>query len=309
MKIINIKHLAYFIELSKTLNFSLAAQKLGISQPTLTQALKKAEADLGVDLFERDGRKLKITEYGRIFLDSCGYITDLYDDTLRRIDDLKYGRTGSIRIGIAPSRAPFTIPNALKQFRRIYPDVRLDISEMLTANIEKNVENGLLDLGVLVVYDSKNVRIEYLPIETENIIIAVHHDLLPDKLRLSGSENAVAKADLNDFTDIPFVLLGEDQLIVSQFKDLCTEKNVPINCVARCRNVETSLATANAGIGATLVTSTGMDYYHSAFPELRYFDVSDDVLDRSICVIHRKNQYIDPPLQKLMEIILHKGDR
>lgn len=306
MKIINIKHLAYFIELSKTLNFSLAAQKLGISQPTLTQALKKAEADLGVDLFERDGRKLKITEYGRIFLDFCGYITDLYDDTLRRIDDLKYGRTGSIRIGIAPSRAPFTIPNALKQFRRIYPDVRLDISEMLTANIEKNVENGLLDLGVLVTYESRNARIEYLPIETENVIIAVHHDLLSESFPAASSDCAVVKADLKAFSGIPFVLLGEDQLIVSQFKDLCAEKNVSINCVARCRNVETSLAMANTGVGATLVTSTGMDYYRSAFPELRYFDVSEDGLARSVCVIHRKNQYIDPPLQKLIDIIKQK---
>ncbi len=102
------------------------------------------------------------------------------------------------------------------------------------------------------------------------------------------------------------MLLGEDQLIVSQFKHLCAEKNIPINCVARCRNVETSLSTANAGIGATLVTSTGMDYYCSAFPDLKYFDVSDDVLNRSVCVIHRKNQYISPPLQKLMEIILNK---
>ena len=299
----NIKQMDYFLELSRTLNFSVAAQKLGISQPTLTQVLKKAETDLGVILFEREGRELKVTEYGKLFLDACGYISEIYHDAVKRIDELKHGRTGTLRVDIAPSRAPFTLPDSLSRFRTAYPDVCVEITEQLTADIEKNVENGIADLGILVMQGEENPRLTCIPIGTERILIAAHRALVPGLLPASAETPTVATAALTAFVDVPFVLLGEDQLIVSQFRAYSREVGFDVNCVSRCRNIETSLSLANAGIGATLVTSTGMDYYRTAFPELRYFDAFDGALTRRVCLVYRKKQFVSEPCRKLIEII------
>ena len=303
----NIRHMEYLLELSRTLNFSAAAQKLGISQPTLTQALKKTETNLDVILFEREDRELKITEYGKVFLDACLYISDIYRDTVKKIDEMKHGRTGSIRVDIAPSRAPFTLPAALGRFRAFYPDVCVEITERLTADIEKNVETGLADLGILVVQEEENPRLTYIPIETERILIAAHRALVPEIPPAPAGDPAVETAPLAAFARVPFILLGEDQLIVSQFSAYSQKAGFDVNCVSRCRNIETSLSLANAGIGATLVTSTGMEYYRSAFPELRYFDAFGGTLTRQACLIYRKKQFVSEPCRKLIELLTEQN--
>lgn len=298
--------MAYFLELAQTLNFSNAAQKLGISQPTLTQALKKAESDLGVELFERDGRELRLSPYGRVFLKTCGYITEMYGDTLQKLNDMKHGCTGSIRVGIAPSRAPYTVPPVLSAFREVYPGVRVEISEMLTADIRNNVENGIIDIGVLVMQEPAEGRITCLPLENEQIAVACKPSLLPEGAG-TPEDNGIFRAELSMFANVPFVLLGDEQLIVSQFRALCAGAHVNLNCVARCKNIETSLALAEAGIGATLVTNTGMDYYRSAFPGLQYYNIAEKTLGRNVYLIYRKNQFIDPPMQYLIELLSKKG--
>ena len=305
VRLINIKQMEYLLELARTQSFSAAAQKLGISQPTMTQALQKIESNLGVPLFEREGRELRLTEYGTIFLEAGSIISELYADAVKKIDDLRYGRSGTIRLHIAPSRAPFTLPDALVRFQARYPQVCVEISERLTSNIKKNVLSGTADLGVLVTQQTQMPELQCVPLERETILVAAHTSLLPSSLRAAAPERC-SDAAPSLFADVPFVLLGEDQMLVSQFRSFCERQGLEIRCVARCRNVETSLSLANAGLGATLVTSAGMDYYRSSFPGLRYFDVANGALDRSVCLIYRKNRFLNEAQQYLIKSITEK---
>lgn len=302
----NVKHLEYFSVLAEEGNVTRAAARIGISQPTLTQALQKVERELGVSLFEREGRDLRITPYGGIFLEAGGYITDVYANALKRIEDLRQGRTGTIRLHIAPSRAPFTLPGALRRFSAKYPDVCVEVAERLTAQILRNVETGEADIGVLVTKLAEDPRIEYVPLERESVLVAARRDLFDPGAGCRENAQGICSAPIEAFAGIPFVLLGEDQLLVSQFREYCAARGADIRCAMRCRNVETSLSLANAGLGATLVTSAGMAYYRSSFPNLRYYDVASGALTRDVCLIHRKRMFLNEAQRYLIESIKTK---
>ena len=301
----NIRHIAYLSELARCGSFSVAAQRLGIAQPTLTQALKKAELDLGVPLFERDGRELRVTQYGRVFLDAGAYITALYADAENKMEALRLGLTGSVRVAVAPSRAPYALPAVLARFKRLYPGVCVEVTERLTAGIDKDVANGLADLGILVAEVGANPRLNYLPLGEERILLAAPEELCPPGLA-NGEGEGPFEAPLSAFENVPFVLLGEDQPIEAQFSAYCRAHGLDPRPAARCRNIETALSLANAGIGAATVTSSGVAHYRTAFPRLKYFDPFGGALTRRLWLICRKNMVKGDPCEALITEILQE---
>lgn len=296
----------YFIRLSAEGSYSVAASKLGISQPTLTQAIKKIEQSLGVSLFDRNGKDFKINNYGKLFLETCKKVTGVYNDCVQNISDIGHGTTGVIKVGVAPSRAPGVMPSIIRNFREKYSETRIEIQERLTLGIEKSVESGELDIGILVVSEKNNPLLSYVPLTTEGILIAMKDSVMKQSKKLCSYDfsKGVASAPLRDFEDVPFILLGEDQPVVRQFRSACDENCIYINCVARCKNYDTSLAMANEGIGATVIPDDSTDYYKNLFPQLKLFFVSDVDFSRGLYLIHRKNMYINDPVKYFIDTVI-----
>lgn len=301
--------MAFFIALAEELNYSRAAVRLGVSQPTLTQTVQKLEKTLEAELFEKSGNRMALTAEGRIFLDACYRITSAYKDAVDDIDNLRRGIEGRINLGIAPSRSPYTLPGLLDSFQEEYPNVRIDVEELLTAETEEGLIGGRLDLGLSIVNGIKKPELEYIPAIRERVLIAASRKLLErcgvDEAAVSG--HRIVKCGLSLFSKVPFIMLGDEQFISSRFLALCAEEHVSPEIVARCKTVETGLALANSSRGAALVTSACTDYYSRIFPELRFFSVSEDKLDRSVYVMYRKEKALTGAEKRLIEIIKEKG--
>ena len=290
----------YFIRLAADENFSVAAKKLGITQPTLTTAIQKIESSLGVALFDRDGRSVQINEYGKMYLETCKKVTKLYNDCTSKIIDTENGTTGTIKIGIAPSRAPSIMPDIFSVFHKKYPDIRIEIQERLTLSIEKSVELGSVDLGIMVVREEKNPLLSFIPLTTEKILVAINKNSAKS---LPPYNSSFGNASIADFANLDFILLEENQLIVKQFRDACVSHDIDVNCIARCRNYDTSIALANAGIGAALITDSGIAYYHKIYPDLLFYSINDADLTRCLQLAYRKNMFLSEVLEYLIDII------
>lgn len=301
----NIRHMAYFIALVEEGNFSRAAVRLGISQPALTQTIQKLEQSLGAELFEKNPKGMTLTEEGKIFLSSCRKIIDIFDNTTMRIDNLRHGVAGTINLGMAPSRTPYTLPALLTSFDKQFPNVRINVCELLTAETEEGIVNGKLDLGLTIVNGIMKPDIEYTPIITEKVLIAMHAQMAANAgYSVSEKDSGkVRKADIKAFEGLPFILLGNNQLIASTFLAFCAKKKMVIEVAARCRTIETGLALANSGRGIALISSTSVDYYHKCFPDLRFFSVSDKELTRDVYIITRKEKSLSEAEQALITII------
>lgn len=144
-----LRHFRYFVAVAEALHFGRAARQLGISQPPLSQQIQALEAQLGVRLFNRTNRRVELSQAGRLFLDEARQVlaqADKAADVARRA---QAGELGELKVGFTSS-APFssTIPQAIHQFRRAFPDVQLTLLEMSSHEVVDRVAAGQVDVGL-----------------------------------------------------------------------------------------------------------------------------------------------------------------
>ena len=138
----DVTQLKYFIALAQTLNFSEAARRCGITQPSMSHSIVELEKQLGAPLFVRSRKGVTITEAGRELLPSALEMVDIAEKTAFRIHQMELGKTGSVSIS-ALTTSSAILSKCLKEFSRRYPDILTDItftsgrSEVLAMNEAK----------------------------------------------------------------------------------------------------------------------------------------------------------------------------
>src|SRR6266508_2404781 len=142
-----IHQLRYFVAVADEGNFSRAAAKVRVAQPSLSQQIRKLEAEIGQPLFDRLPRSVVLTEAGRCFLDYARQILASIGDARRCVDELKDAVTGKLAVGAIPTIAPYVLPELIGKFHKDYPEVTLELVEDVTDGITRRVETGELDVA------------------------------------------------------------------------------------------------------------------------------------------------------------------
>jgi len=143
-----IHQLRYFVAVADEGNFSRAAAKVRVAQPSLSQQIRKLEAEIGQPLFDRLPRSVVLTEAGRCLLDYARQILASIGDARRCVDELKGKVAGDVAVGAIPTIAPYVLPELVVTFQKHYPDVTLHVVEDVTAVITRRVEGGELDVAL-----------------------------------------------------------------------------------------------------------------------------------------------------------------
>lgn len=147
---LELRHLKYFITVADELHFGRAAERLGISQPPLSQQIHALETRLGAKLFERKGRGIVLSGAGSALLPRARAILTQTERAAESVARSQRGELGELHLGLMSS-GPFTVvvPRVLARFRERLPDVRLLIHEMATVQQIEALEQGLIDVGVI----------------------------------------------------------------------------------------------------------------------------------------------------------------
>ncbi len=145
-----LQQLHYIVALDDHRHFVRAASACFVSQPTLTMQLRKLEEELEVVLFDRSAHPVKPTETGRRMIAQARIILREAEQFRSLVDELHAGFSGTYRIGVIHTLAPYLLPLFLPRFAEAHPDVRLVIDERKTSRILKALRKGDLDLGILV---------------------------------------------------------------------------------------------------------------------------------------------------------------
>lgn len=146
----DIQHLKYFVAVATEGNFTRAAQKLYVSQPTISKMVRSIEEELGVILFDRSGKNVKLTDAGEIILAQAQNIIKSFQNLSSELDDLMQLKKGYIHIGLPPMIGSQFFPKVIHEFHREYPNILIQLVEDGAIKIEKAVYDGALDLGVVV---------------------------------------------------------------------------------------------------------------------------------------------------------------
>ena len=165
-------HLESFVEVARHGNVSRAADALYLTQPAITARLKSLEADLGVELFVRTHRGMKLSDAGRAFLPYAERTLATVDEGRQLIANLREGTTGALVIGAAPAVSTYVLPGVLRSFRARHPHVRLGVRTGHTEEVVEMVLRGEADLGIG--RPVQHPEVDLIPVFEDEMLLVVN---------------------------------------------------------------------------------------------------------------------------------------
>jgi DNA-binding transcriptional LysR family regulator len=138
-----------FLAVVREGSFNQAAGRVHLSQPTLSEHVAELERELGARLFLRHGRRISLTEAGRVFADYAARVLSTADNARQAVADLEGLRRGSLVVGASTTPGVYVLPQIVAAFRRRYPGVALSLRIANSRTIEERVRRHELDLGVV----------------------------------------------------------------------------------------------------------------------------------------------------------------
>lgn len=239
-----------FLAVAEHLHFRTAAEELGMSQPSLSQALATLEDGLGLLLVERSTRTVLVTPAGeqlRPYAQSAVSAMDAVADAAAGSGGPLFG---TLRIGVIPTAAPYLLPGLLPALARHFPDLRPRIVEDQTARLVDGLRSGAVDLAILAVpTDAPGVM--SIPLYTEAFAL-----LLPSDHELADRDDL----PLDVLVDLPLLMLDEGHCLRDQTMELCRRVSAPV--LGRGESRAASLATAvqcvAGGLGVTLAPESAV---------------------------------------------------
>lgn len=298
----------YVLMISKEKSITRAAQKLYISQPSLSLSLKSLEKELGIELFERKNGELRPTYAGKLFCDWASSVLYSRQQLSDKLADISQDLRHYIRIGISPHRSSIILPDILEDFCREAGNCDIQIVEEPTYILRQLLEEGELDFIVDVPHpDTLNYQSEILA--EEQILLAVPEkmaaEIPEDLIALKyGSNGETAFIEISERLDFPFILLTEKQVLGKIGRRILSDCGFLPKTTITCYNVETALTLVARGMGAAFAPDV-FCRKESSVSGIRLFFIEGYNETRKICLIYRKNQYQNKDL-KLMQDIFRK---
>lgn len=284
------RQLQYAVAVAELLNFRKAAERCYVSQPSLSAQLAELESALGVKLFDRDRRRVVVTDVGRTLLERARSVLretdDLFDAALRSADPF----TGNLRIGVIPTISPYLLPRLAGALRRIYPCLTIMWIEDKTRILAENLASGALDAAILATQPDPG-QFEYAVIGEDPFVLATPrgHPL--------GVKATPAKA--SELNGVNVLLLDDGHCFREQALAFCNKAKAS-ELEFRATSLSTLVQMVAGGAGVTLLPTLAVETETKrAKLAIRHF--ARPPPKRSIVLTWRKRFPLTMALQELSE--------
>ncbi|MGG6311998.1 LysR family transcriptional regulator [Paenibacillus macerans] len=290
-----LRQLQYTLQIAEEKNFSRAADKLHIAQPSLSQQLSKLEQELGVKLFQRNTSTVELTYAGASFIEHAQKIMDAVAQLRQEMDDISQLRAGRVVVGSMPITGSHLLPYVLPAFKENYPDIQVTLLEDTSLNLEKLTAGGGTDLSLLSL-PLQEPTLSYVPIGEEIIDLAVPQGHRLTKLP-GVMEHGVKLALLQEE---PFIVLKKGQGFRKLTVDLCRSAGFEPNVVFESNNIETVQSLVAAGMGITLVPRFIARAKRSELIPA-YLPLAEPVPSRTLVIAYRKGRYLSKAAEAFID--------
>jgi LysR family hydrogen peroxide-inducible transcriptional activator len=280
--------LRYFVAVARAGNFSRAAERCHVSQPSLSQQILKLERRLGQPLFSRLGRRAVLTDAGRMLLDRATLILAAVDDAERRLRAGDQIHSGRLAIGAIPTVAPYLLPPVLESFAKRCPQAELIVREDVTIHLVSAVVEGELDLAIVALPVSDE-HLHAEPLFAEPLLLAV-----PPGHALAGRRRVA----VGDLAGERFILLGEMHCLGEQVLNFCRAHECQPQIVCRSAQIATIQSLIALGQGVSILPE--MARACDGTGKLLYRPLADAGLRRTIAVISHRHYYQSPLAEEFL---------
>lgn len=259
------KEILYISTIAQCSSITKAAEKLFISQPSLTQALHRIEAEWGAELFLRGQGGLRLTEAGRIYLHAASQMADLYQQLQQEVSETSARMRGQMSLGITPFQGGILLPSFLSQYHKRFPEMKLSVVENTSAQLEQMILNGQIDLAVLH-SPVTDYRLGYDALYREDFYLAVP---------VFSKDHAAAEGEIPLITPRvlakqKLVMLSSSQRIRQIADSICLTAGIKPKIQFTTSNFMTALGLTARGLGATFIPKSFARFFAGSYP-VAYF--------------------------------------
>lgn len=305
------KKMDYVYNVYNERSFTKAAQKLYISQPCLSAAIKKIEDEIGQPLFERRYSSVKPTKIGLEYIETIEKIMKLENDFREKISEEKSLQYGSIVIGGSNYVSSHILPKIVNKFTELYPKIDISLIEAGSLELEKKLACEEVDI-VIDSFDDTEMIFESFPLLNEKILLAVpkvskcndtlkEYQILPESIFEETIDYKKVKSiSINAFKNEKFILLKNGHNMYKHAQNIFKKENFNPLVRFRLDQLLTSYSLTASGNGVCFVTDT----------MFRYYNFRDDVIlynvegsgNRTLYVLKKRNRHTTSAMKMFMQI-------
>lgn len=259
----DLRQLHYFTTLAETLNFHRAAERLNISQPPLTVAIRKLEDELGTPLFNRGPRGVSLTPAGEAALEAARATLSHADHVRHAVREGRLGERGRLHVGFVGSATYELLPRLIAAYRRRYPKVDLVLEEGASIDIVRKIRSHELDVGLVRLPLLELTELDTQVIETDELVVAV-----PTANPLAQRRSL----QLSQLAAEPFVLFTRISVMHAIIVMACHNAGFVPRVAQEATQVHTIMSLVQSGLGVALMPSKATRHVPEGVKLLRLAD-------------------------------------
>lgn len=283
-----LKKLNYFVTIVDQMSFSKAAEKLHISQPSLSKAMKNMESELGFQLIERNTRNISLTEAGEILYDRALHLLLEMEIVNKEMQEVKLVGKGEIRLGMIES-VKHWIPKVLSQYNKKFPEVNITLTEVLSGNDVKTSLRRYETHAIITNQLVKEIDIETIPLYNEKLVLVLHesHPLV--------ESDAIS---LNMLEKEPFIISTKGFQTREDILRAFTLEGATPTIKYEIERFETVLSLVRENLGIAIIPENYLQGPRDSV--IRSRTITSSVLERAVYLTYMKNRYISPSIQSFI---------
>jgi DNA-binding transcriptional LysR family regulator len=284
-----LRALRYFVEVVRQQSFTVAAERLFVTQPTISKMVKALEEEVGAPLLLRDGRQMVLTDEGRILFQRGQEVLAAHAQLQAELGDIGTLGRGELTIGTPPMGGPLLTP-AIAEFKRRYPKVELKLFEQGSRGIEAALMAGELELGGLL-----------LPVDAASFdVLPISRHLLWLVARGDSRWDGAQQVRLADLAAEPFIFYGESLALNDVVTRACRDAGFTPTIVARSSHWDFMAALVLAGLGIALLPALYCRRLDAAQFTCR--PVSEPEIPWEMAVGWRRNGYLSHAARAWLDV-------
>jgi len=290
---VNLRDLRYFVALADTKHFGKAAERSYVSQPTLSAQLKKLENYLGVQLIERQPRRVTLTETGAKILPLARHILQESDEIVSLARNEHDPLSGKLKLALIPTIGPYLLPLVTRKLRKQLPQLKLMLYEYQTQPLLEKLRNGEIELGILALpVGLDGLESEELYDESFTVAVPNNHPFVKKP-----------HVKVEDLAGETLLLLEDGHCLRDQALDVCNRVDVKESEDYRATSLETLRQMVAAGLGITLLPDLATRGPFGSGQGLTVKSFAKPIPTRSIGAVWRKSSSRTAAIKAVCEVI------
>ena len=278
-----------FYVVAKHKHMTRASEELHISQPAISQSIKKLEEQLGGTLFLRSNKGMELTNEGAMFFDYVKGALELINNAENEFTSFKDLTKGEIKIGASTTLTKILLMDAIKKFHKDYPNININITNDLTSTLISDLEKGKLDFVIFNEGNIKEKNIETKKIDILRQGFLYNPDYFKDEIK-----------DLNDLERYPLILQKKESNSRKFLDNYTLSNGIILNPKTEVVSQDLVLEFTNAGFG---IGFSIIDLAKRNYPNLKELKINKKIPNNNIYLAKNKNINLPFASKKILEYL------